>query len=112
MSQHIDPTPKQTDITELEAKIPSLSGLFVVEVKTTGSITINANGSGEVTCNVAKTGYTPLGVVGWVGSGTSYFCCSEAYLSGNTFHYFCVNQTSASHTLNNIQVRILYMKNS
>ena len=85
--------------------------LLVEAVKTGSSGSVSAGGKGHITKDVSKSGYTPIGVVGWTGSGTSNFAISECYVSGTTFYIYYWNLSSASQTLSYINAYILYQKN-
>ena len=92
----------------------NLSDYFVVEKKTTPGATIAANNYTYVETSITKTGYTPIGIVGWSGTGTSKLACFECYIMDDnaTARIYLRNNTSASVTLTNIVFRILYRKNS
>ena len=62
-------------------------------------------------CPVTESGWTPLGIVGWVGSGTTLFSYADYYLdSANTAKIYFTNTTSSAKTLNNLRMKILYYK--
>ena len=82
------------------------------------NISINATSYSEGSASIAKTGYTPIGVVGWViGSASSngvnrtrsavYRC----YISGTTLYWGIGNAASAAAKVR-LYVEILYIKNS
>ena len=78
----------------------------------TVSRTIPANTTGYVDVNITKSGYTPLGIIEFSGSGTGRLSWADWYLTSNytvaRLYYF--NNTSGSTTLNSLGVTVLYKK--
>lgn len=60
--------------------------------------------------SITKSGYTPLGVVQWSGSGTTWFQWCDMYIDGTTLKVYFFNNTGAAHTLNSFTAKILYWK--
>ena len=79
---------------------------IVVESK---SATFTPTSTGNVSINIAKTGYTPIGIVGITGQNTSVMSYSDWYVesSSNAKVYYKASSTSYEVTLN---LHILYKK--
>lgn len=91
---------------------PSSGMDFTVEQKTTSSAigVLSVGASGSFNINVAKSGYTALGIVGITGSGTTGMVWNDWYLSSATnakIWYYCAKAT----TLSSVTVYVLYKKN-
>ena len=86
-------------------------GSIIQEAKTITGITVTANGAQSGSVSVAKSGYTPLGVIG-VNTSNGYGIPSACYISGTTLNYRITNSHQTSN-VNNAQltVNILYLKN-
>lgn len=87
---------------------------FIVENKTVWSnLTLAANSSTAVqTSNISKSGYTPIGIVGYSFDGSYENCLSYSKLtvSGNTLTYLVANNGNSSASSINCVVQILYKK--
>ena len=79
---------------------------IVVESK---SATFTPTSTGNVSINIAKTGYTPIGIVGITGQNTSVMSYSDWYVesSSNAKVYYKASSTSYEVTLN---LHVLYKK--
>lgn len=88
------PMPKRTD--------------FVVEQKTV-SVSLSNQRYKEATKDVAKTGYTPLGVVGYEISAIDN-SLSQIYIDGTTLHIFLWRATNSTATYT-VDVKVLYRSN-
>lgn len=75
------------------------------------SVTVAAGAKTYVTISAAWTGYTPIGIIGITGSGTSGLAISDFYLSGNTVYIYFSNPQSSSQTVNYWRANVLYLKN-
>lgn len=73
--------------------------------------TISANTSAHIDLNVAKSGYTPIGIIEVTGSGNSGLLLQDFYLQGTTAIIYFRNITSAAKTASSITVKVLYTKN-
>lgn len=95
-----------TDKTIVGA-INELKGAIVVEQKSSSSFTPSGS---NVSINIAKTGYTPIGIVGITGQNTSIMTFFEWYIesSTNAKVYYRASSTSYSVTLT---LSVLYVKN-
>ena len=85
-----------------------------METKTSSSATIAQNGTNAFTISVSKSGYTPVGIVGYNvgGSGRSRAGVFSCYLSSTTTVTMEVwNQSTGSVTWT-ASVDVLYVKNS
>ena len=93
--------------------------LFLVEEIVEEDITIASSGYVVQEIDVAKSGYTPIGVVGFAvmtgttsGTGVSYVSCRSARLVENSkAQVSCRNHNSGSAAKVNIAVNVLYSKN-
>lgn len=86
---------------------------FIVENKTVWSnLTLAANSSTSVqTSDISKSGYTPIGIVGYSFDGSYGNCLSYSKLtvSGNILTYLVANNGNSSASVNCV-VQILYKK--
>lgn len=84
---------------------------IVAEGKTSDTFEAVAGSSGSVDILVSKTGYTPLGVVGIYGTGTSGITYSDFFLySTSTVRVYWGNPTATTRDVT-LTVRVLYIKN-
>lgn len=81
---------------------------IVVESKS-ATFTPASTSSSSVTVNIAKTGYTPIGIVGITGQKTSVLSYSDWYVESNTSAkvYYKASSTSYEVTLT---LHVLYKK--
>jgi hypothetical protein len=93
---------------KITGKLPT----FVVEVVNSTSVSINANSSSENSFSVAKSGYTPLGIVGYniAGTGISAIAPYRMRLIGSTAYYGVRNYGTIQATGVTVQASILYVK--
>lgn len=75
----------------------------------------NITGNGQIyreqTYNIAKTGYTPLGVLGW-NVGNVEYIMNCIYKSGSLYAMATRNNSATWSATLNFNVAILYQKNS
>lgn len=90
----------------------SLTDPTKVVQKRLPDFTISAGATNSTRANVDDVdGYKPCGIVGYTGSGTSGTALQEMYVaSQETAIVYARNVTSASITITNIVVHILYIK--
>ena len=95
-------------LTKIMSKLPSI----IVATVSTGSFNIAANNVIETTVSIAKTGYTPLGIMGYniTGSGVSFCFPYHLYLDGNTVHYAFRNRNTSQATGVVLKLYVLYIK--
>jgi hypothetical protein len=86
------------------------SKLLTVE-SNSNTVSVPANGTNNGTFSVAKTGYTPIGIVGWQfpDTNSSHLFLPRLYLSGNTCHWLARNTTSSAYS-GDLTVYVLYIK--
>ena len=79
------------------------------------NLSVTANGYKEGTINIAKTGYTPIGVLDMYitnastsGSGSSFLTFYRSYISGTTY-YYGIRSVTSSATKVRVYARILYV---
>lgn len=93
------------------------SDIFVVEARTVVSNqTIDASGGWYSALDISKSGYKPIGLVGWFITGTNARWCvpEEMYIrpSSNDVTVYIWNQYSGGAAVINLTVSVLYMKTS
>lgn len=99
-----------TQISNFENLLAQKQNVLLVEVQSK-NITGNGQRYREQTYNIAKTGYTPLGVLGWnVGNIDWYVNC--IYKSGSLYAMAMRNDNTTWSATLNFNVAILYQKNS
>ncbi len=100
------------DIKKLLIKILGKLPSIVVDTVSTGSFNIAANNVRETTISIAKTGYTPLGIMGYnlSGSGVSFCFPYHLYLDGNTAYYAFRNNSNGQVTGVTLKLYVLYIK--
>ena len=106
----------QEAIDEVESNVVtvsnSLTNYIKVVEKNIGNITMSANASGYLSVSVNnETGYTPIGIVGYTANGTASSAIQEFRVSNGKAYIYLMNLTSASKTVSNITLSILYIKN-
>ena len=99
-----------SQISNFENLLDDKQNKLLVEVQSK-NITGNGQRYREQTYNIAKTGYTPLGVLGWnVGNVDWYINC--IYKSGSLYAMAMRNDNTTWSSTLNFNVAILYQKNS
>lgn len=91
------------------------SDIFVVEAKAVvTNQTINASGGWYSALDISKSGYKPIGLVGWFITGTNARWCvpEEMYIrpSSNDVTVYIWNQYSGGAAVINLTISVLYMK--
>lgn len=113
-----DTTTIPTKTSDLTNDSGFVSGLITEEKSIKDNVTVNGSGTKYTDGNasVAKTGYTPLGVVGFrvinassSGTNGANVVISHAYISGTTA-YFRVKNTETSSAKVRVYFTILYVK--
>lgn len=80
-------------------------------VEQSNSESVSANGTKRFDVDLQKTGYTPVGILGITGSGTTGLVLQEYYISNSRYAYiYFRNATSSSITPSKIQVYAMYFK--
>ena len=84
---------------------------IIQEAKTITGITVGVNTAQSGSVSVAKSGYTPLGVIG-VTTSNGYGIPSACYITGTTLNYRITNshQTAAVNNAT-LTANVLYIKN-
>ena len=93
------------NFNELNTKITQL---ITTDNFTSNSITINANSTYSYTFNVAKTGYTALGIL-WVDAASNDLALSKYSQFGNSAYIRFRNITSSAITTT-FTIKVLYIK--
>ena len=103
-----------SDVTYGSGSVEDALDGFIVENKTVWSnLTLAANSSTAVqTSDISKSGYTPIGIVGYSFDGSNGNCLSYSKLtvSGNTLTYLVANNGNSSASSVNCVVQIFYKK--
>ena len=86
------------------------SAAIITENVSLDATSVAAYDNHEYTKSVAKTGYTPLGILGIQGSGSTGMMITDYYLDGTTAYIWSQNTTSSSKTVSYV-ITILYKKN-
>lgn len=91
------------------------SDIFVVEAKAVVSNqTINASGGWYSALDISKSGYKPIGLVGWYIAGTNARWCvpEEMYIrpANNDVTVYIWNQYTGGAAVINLVISVLYMK--
>ena len=86
------------------------NSLFVEKLTFSESKTIASGGSTSFNVSVAKSGCTPIGIVGIIGSGTSSIALQEYSIQGNNAIVYYGNFTSSQKTVSNLSLNILYKR--
>lgn len=110
---HWEGTDAGTEITDLNQSLMQL--ISIEPVSYTTSTTVAANSGANFSVSALKTGYTPLGVVGYDKSGTNQEKVTVNRMilnsvSGN-INGSLFNPTSSSITITAVNLSVLYMKN-
>lgn len=100
-----------TDFVTVNSNSVLTTASLVRERKSAASsVTIAGGAASSITINVAKTGYTVLGIIGITNSGGSGCAISDFYMSNDTtVTIYFNNPTSSSKTIT-WRADILYMK--
>lgn len=102
---------KMPTASEIGAISPSTLGTYLVVEAKTGSATVAANASHGGLIYATKSGYTPIGIVGFA-CGNSYLMFYGCYLDGTSIRFYLRNVSSIEQTTNTISISVLYRKNS
>jgi hypothetical protein len=96
----------------IEGKVSGLGINTIIVQSKTASISVGKNSTANDSFSVSKSGYTPLGIVGWQfpSSNSSYMFLPRLYLSG-TNCYWLARNTSGNDYSGTLTVYVLYVKN-
>lgn len=83
--------------------------LLVEEISKTFSSTIASNDSFTSVLNVAKSGWTPLGVVGWA-SGSTLLNITRVRISGTEVTFAGRNISSSNTSNYTLRAQVLYLR--
>ena len=110
----LDPGTNATarNIGEVLSSINShLTDLIDIHTVSLGSTTVTAGSTGNVSADASRTGYTPIGIVGYTGSGISYFSIYEMRIYQGSAYFGIRNLRNESSTLTSLTAYVLYKKN-
>lgn len=91
-------------------RVLSTGNILVRRVASSVISSIGANGNGSTNFDVSYSGYTPIGIVGITGSGTSGLSYSDFYLSGTTLYIWYRNNYTAKTNVT-LRADVLYIAN-
>lgn len=98
------------ELDALNSNITNKSNLLSVQKTSyTSDISVPASGYASGTVSCARTGYTPLGVVGFAGSNNNKVSLNDVYITGTTVTFYLVN-LGASVTNVKYAAYVLYVK--
>lgn len=85
---------------------------IAVDVVSRSSFNIAANNVAETTINVEKSGYTPIGVIGWnlIGSGVSYVVPYHLFTDTTKAYYGFRNNSNGQVSVTRLDLYVLYLK--
>lgn len=84
---------------------------FVVETKT-GQVTVSKNSTGRANATITKSGYTPLGVVGFVSSSASCNVYGVTLVDSSTARALVLHAGTVEQDITvTVSFHILYIKN-
>lgn len=76
-----------------------------------GSATIASRAVANVTGSIAKTGYTPIGVICIDFPGTTVFVPGRCEITGNSIDLYVYNTHASASRTSDVVIRVLYIKN-
>lgn len=83
---------------------------YIVEAKSSNSTTFAANGITTVSISAAKTGYTPIGIVGWyVSAGSPSLVTANLRISSGNVSATVQNRSDSAIT-STFNAYVLYKK--
>ena len=98
-------------IVSLTSAVNSKSKILVETKQMGGTGTVAAGSTKDVSLDVTKQGYKPVGIIGYTGSGTGNFAMQEIYVTvAGAAHYFVRNISGSSNAISYLNVDVLYVK--
>ena len=92
--------------------LTSDSAIIRTKTFTVTDTVLPASGGTSVDINIALSGYTPVGLVGWYGSGTSRCYMADFRVrNATTARIYPQNITTSQTTISSISIAVLYVKN-
>ena len=89
----------ETVLTTYEFSANTRNGALLIEDITVGSATLAAGASTSITKTLSKTGYTPIAVAGFYGSGNGYVAVGDCYInSSNVLNMYLINTGDSSRS--------------
>lgn len=86
-------------------------GIICTKTFTATDIVLPASSGASVDINIALSGYTPVGLTGWWGSGTSKcFMADFRIQNATTARIYPRNITTSETTISSITIGVLYVK--
>lgn len=90
-------------------KVSFMADFIVTENVSTDFHTVSAGDTYEFTKSVAKTGYTPLGIIRVIGGNASSCVIRYFEINGTTLKVGLMNNSNASKNVN-VDATVLYIK--
>lgn len=100
------------NVKKLLAQILLKLNGFSTQTVQLSSVTLAANGgTGSITGDASRSGYTPMAIVGILksGAGSGQVCFTAFYMNGSTAKVDLYNNATASRTVSG-QASVLYKK--
>ena len=97
----------------LKDQVDAKSSIKVEKIRMDGTGSVASGANADITKDVSSSGWNPVGIVGWVGSGTGKFAMQELWITnGGTAHYYVRNLDSSAQAIAYIDVYVLYVKST
>lgn len=91
--------------------LTSESAIICTKTFTITNTVLPASSGTSVNINIALSGYTPVGLIGWYGSGTSKcFMADFRVKNATTATIYPRNVTTSETTISSITIAVLYVK--
>lgn len=89
------------------------TGMFLITEKRTILINLGPNKNGSFGMDISKSGYTPIGIIGYKANGQnmSDVAITSAYINGNRIELACRNVASGTISNATEELDILYKAN-
>ena len=87
-------------------------GIVVDSVADTSHPTIATQAQKDITLTATKSGYTPLAIAGTNISSSGAVVVAFVNVTGSTIFVRLLNTGSASQTIGNVTITVLYKKNN
>ena len=89
----------ETVLTTYEFAANTRNGALLIEDITVGSATLAAGAATSITKSLSKTGYTPIAVAGFYGSGNGFCAVGDCFINAsNVLNMYLINTGTSSKT--------------
>ena len=96
-------------ITAANLIYPNL--IYTKKVRYTESRTFVSQQTANLSVDVTVSGYTPIGCIGFEGSGTTGIAFSDIYIANDNLYAYFINASPTSRSPSYFDFKILYVKN-